>query len=390
MKAYDIAKERYAELGVDTEKALSVLSCQSISLHCWQGDDVKGFENISVPSDMLVTGDHPVKARTVNELRSFIEKALSQIQGRHRVNLHAMYGEFGRKKIDRNQIGSEHFKGWIDWAKERGYGLDFNPTMFSHPKAKGFTLASKDKNIRKFWIEHVWLCREIGAEMGKQLNTPCIHNIWIPDGMKDQCIDKAGYRAILSESLDEIFEKRYSRRHIKESLESKLFGIGTESFVAGSHELYLGYALKHNLMLCLDLGHFHPTESIGDKISSILQFSPELLLHLSRGVRWDSDHVVLFDDQMRDVAHEVVRTNALDRVHLALDFFDGSLDPVKAWVIGAKSVQKSLLYALLEPTSLLKDLEEKGDYTGRLALLEELKSMPWGAVWEQFEKKTRL
>jgi len=390
MKAYGMAKERYAELGVDTEKALTILSLQSISLHCWQGDDVKGFENISRPTDMLVTGDHPGKAGDVNELRSLMEKALFQIRGRHRVNLHAMYGEFGRKRIDRNQIGVEHFEGWIEWAKERGYGLDFNPTMFSHPKARGFTLSSKDKSIRRFWIEHVCRCREIGAEMGRRLNTPCIHNIWIPDGMKDQCIDKAGHRAMLSESLDEIFEKRYDKRRIKDSLESKLFGIGTESFVVGSHELYLGYASKHNLMLCLDLGHFHPTESIGDKISSILQFSPELLLHLSRGVRWDSDHVVLFDDQLRDVVQEVVRANALDRVHLALDFFDGSLDPVKAWVIGVKAVQRALLYALLEPIQLLKGLEEKGDYTGRLALLEELKSMPWGAIWEEHEERTGL
>ncbi len=387
-KAYKEAIEKYSVIGSDAEKAVERLKDISISIHCWQGDDVAGFEK---PGSQLtgggiqVTGSYPGRARTVEELRQDLEKVYSLLPGSHRLNLHAIYGEFGDTFIDRDKIEPEHFKAWIHWAQERGLKLDFNCSCFSHALAdSGFTLSSKDKNIRFFWIEHVKRCRQVGAFMGRELNSPCVHNIWIPDGSKDITVDRKGHRDLLRESLDRIFRKKYPEKELKDSLESKLFGIGSESYVVGSHEFYLGYALTENKMICLDTGHFHPTENIGDKISALLQFSDGLLLHVSRGVRWDSDHVPVLDDSTRNLFEEVVRGGYLDRVHIALDFFDASLNRVGAWVVGARAVLKAVLSALLEPRERLLEAENRGDYFSRLALLEELKTMPLGAVWDHF------
>jgi L-rhamnose isomerase len=387
-KDYETARDRYGELGVDTEKALSILEGLPLSLHCWQGDDVGGFETkggVLTGGGIQATGNYPGKARGPEELRMDADKAFSLIPGPHRFNLHASYGEFGGGNVDRDAIESAHFQGWIDWAKNGGYGLDFNSTYFSHPKADdGFTLSSKDESVRSFWIEHAKRCRRIAAHMGRQLGTSCIHDIWIPDGAKDITVDRWGHRALLKDSLDRIFEEEIDDREMKDALESKLFGIGSESFVVGSHEFYLGYVLTSGKMLCIDLGHFHPTESVSDKLSSILLYTEELLLHVSRGIRWDSDHVVILDDNLQNLAAEIVRADALERVHVALDFFDASMNRVGAWVIGARSTAKALLLALLEPLERLKAFEEKGDYFARLALLEEMKSMPFGAVWDQY------
>jgi L-rhamnose isomerase len=384
--AYGIARQQYADLGVDTEAALAALASKSVSVHCWQGDDVAGFEAPDAAlsgGGIQVTGSHPGRARTVEELRMDLETALSLVPGAHRVNLHAIYGEFRGERVERDEIGIEHFRGWIDWAREWSLGLDFNATLFSHPRAEaGFTLSSKDEETRRFWISHVRRCREIASRMGAELGTPCIHNLWIPDGMKDQRVDRAGHRALLRESLDAIYARKADGEFLKDAVESKLFGIGSESFVVGSHEFYMGYAMRKGLLLCLDLGHFHPTESVADKISALLTFCPELLLHVSRGVRWDSDHVVILDDPIREVALEIVRAGALDRVHLALDFFDASLNRVGAWVTGIRATIKAVLFALLEPTEKLRAMEEEGDYFGRMALLEELRAMPAGAVWD--------
>lgn len=387
-KHYEQARERYAGIGVDTEKAISNLEQVSLSLHCWQGDDVGGFEahgNVLSGGGIQATGNYPGKARTPEELRMDLEKAFSMIPGPHRLNLHASYGEFGGRVVDRDAIEPVHFQGWIDWAKNQGLQLDFNSTYFSHPKADaGFTLSSKDEGIRAFWIEHAKRCREISAHMGKDLGSPCIHNVWIPDGAKDITVDRWKHRELLKNSLDAIFEKALDPRHMKDAIESKLFGIGSESFVVGSHEFYMGYALTKGKMLCIDLGHFHPTESIADKLSSILLFADELLLHVSRGVRWDSDHVVILNDDVRYMAEEIVRGDVLGRVHVATDFFDASMNRVGAWVIGSRSTIKAFLTALLEPHEKLKSYEEKGDYFSRLALLEELKTMPFGAVWDYY------
>jgi len=386
--AYHMAQERYARLGVDTEKAIELLAEIPLSLHCWQGDDVGGFERPDARLEgggIQITGDYPGKARTVDELRADLEKAYSLIPGNHRLNRHASYGEFGGKLIDRDGIGVKHFGGWIDWAKQQNLKLDFNATCFSHPKAEsGFTLSSKDAAIRAFWIEHVRRCREISAFMGRELGSPCIHNLWIPDGMKDMPADRWTHRALLKEALDEIYKIDYDPSEMKDALESKLFGIGSESFVVGSHEFYMGYALKNRKMICLDLGHFHPTESVADKLSAILQFSEEILLHISRGVRWDSDHVVIFNDEVRNVAEEIVRGDALGRVHIALDYFDASMNRVGAWIIGARAVLKSLLIALLEPVEKLREAEDAGDNFARLALMEEFKTLPFGAVWDYY------
>ncbi len=385
--AYRIAQEQYAKIGVNTDRELKTLKKIRLSLNCWQGDDIGGFGDQAalLSGGIGVTGNCPGRARSATELRRDIEQVMDLIPGRHRVNLHAMYAESGSKKIDRDALEPEHFKAWQDWAADRRFALDFNATLFKHPKAdSGFTLSSKDKSIRDFWIEHVRRCRRIAADLGKKQHIPCIHNLWIPDGMKDNCCDRHGFRQTLKISLDKIYETKYSTRFIKDAVEPKLFGIGAESFTVGSFEFYLGYALKNNLMLCLDLGHFHPTESVADKISSILMYSKELLLHLSRGVRWDSDHVPLFDDQTTEVMLEVKRCNALDRSHLALDFFDASINRVAAWVIAARAVQKALLYALLEPTATLVEKEREGDYTGRLMMTEDQKTMPLGHVWDHF------
>ncbi|MCJ7587193.1 MAG: L-rhamnose isomerase [Candidatus Aminicenantes bacterium] len=387
-KTYQIVRERYARFGVDTESALERLGRCALSLHVWQGDDLAGFERraeMAPDSGLLVTGNHPGRARTVDELRADLEKALSLIPGRHRVNLHAMYGEFGSSPVDRNEIEPFHFKGWVEWARERGLKLDFNATCFNHPlAASGWTLSHRDKEVRKFWVEHVKCSRRISVALGRELRGASLHNLWIPDGSKDAPLDRWTHRALLKESLDEIFETEYSPMQMKDSLESKLFGIGSESYVVGSHEFYLGYAQAKGKMVCLDLGHFHPTESVADKISAILQIHQELLLHLIRPVRWDSDHVVILNEDVLGVLQEVVRGQALERVHLALDYFDASLNRVGAWVIGARAVLKALLIALLEPADRIRDAEIRGDLFGRLALFEEAKALPWGSVWDVF------
>ncbi len=384
MSAYDLAKERYAEHGVDAEAALSALGKIAISVHCWQGDDVGGFEPGAgeLGGGLAVTGNYPGKARTPEELRSDLEAAFGVIPGTHRLNLHAMYGEFGGKRVDRDAIEQEHFEGWAGWARAQGIGMDFNPTCFSHPKADdGFTLSHSDQGIREFWIEHCKRCREIGDFFGRELGTKCITNVWIPDGYKDTPADRRAPRERLRAALDEIFKEKLDDN--LDSVESKLFGIGSESYVVGSHEFYLAYALKNRTLLTLDSGHYHPTESIADKLSAVLTFLDEILLHVSRGVRWDSDHVVTLNDDLLNIAREIVCNGYTDRVHIGLDYFDASINRVAAWTVGTRNMLKALLVALLEPTAQLKKAESQGDFTKRLALQEESKSLPWGAVWDE-------
>jgi len=385
--AHAMAKERYAMLGVETDRALDVLARIPISLHCWQGDDVGGFESpdAELGGGLAATGNYPGKARNANELRSDLDKAYSLIPGTHRLNLHAIYAETGGQKVERNELRPEHFSAWIDWAKDKGHGIDFNPTCFSHPKAEsGFTLSSYDEGIRKFWIEHCIACRKIGEHIGRELGTPCVTNIWVPDGFKDIPVDRKTPRMLLKDSLDKILAEKIDPKYNLDSVESKLFGIGSESYIVGSHEFYMGYAIVNNILLCLDSGHFHPTEVISDKLSSVLTFLDEVLLHISRGVRWDSDHVVILSDEVQAIAQEIVRGDFLHRVHIGLDYFDASINRVAAWVIGARNVMRALLLALLEPIGQLRELEVAGDYTKRLALLEELKGLPFGAVWDYF------
>ena len=385
-RAYQMAKERYAELGVDTDAALARLAAIPISLHCWQGDDVGGFEHFGtgLGGGLAATGNYPGKARTPDELRADAAKAFSLIPGRHRFNLHAFYGEFGGRTVDRDQIGPEHFTGWIEWARSLGIGLDFNPTFFSHPNAAdNLTLSHPDSAIRAFWIAHGIACRRIGAVIGRELGTPCVTNLWIPDGMKDTPIDRVQPRERLLSSLDALFEEHLDSAHNRDAVEGKLFGIGCESYTVGSHEFYYGYALTRGLLLTLDSGHYHPTETITDKISSVLMYLPEILLHVSRGVRWDSDHVVILNDDLEAVGQELVRGSFLDRVHIGLDYFDASINRVAAWTIGTRNMIKSLLKALVEPTDMLRRLEAEGDYTGRLALLEEVRTLPFGAIWDR-------
>jgi L-rhamnose isomerase len=384
--AYELAKERYAELGVDTETALQKLAQIAISLHCWQGDDVTGFEDPErgLSGGIMATGNYPGKARTAVQLRQDLDKAYSLIPGTHRLNLHAIYLEAG-KKVPRNEIRPEHFANWVDWAKANNHGLDFNPTCFSHPLADdGFTLSHPDAGIRQFWIEHCIASREIGAHFGRALGTTAVTNVWIPDGYKDTPVDRLGPRQRLQEALDQVFAKALDPAHNLDAVECKLFGIGSESYVVGSHEFYMGYAIKNQTLLCLDAGHFHPTETIADKISAVLLYLPRLLLHVSRGVRWDSDHVVTFSDELQAIMQEIVRGDYLDRVHIGLDFFDASINRIAAWTIGTRNALRALLLALLEPTDSLRERELAGDYTGRLALLEELKGMPFGAVWNYY------
>jgi len=389
-KAYEQAKQRYAELGVDTDKAMEWLSGKAISLHCWQGDDVGGFEKSEEglsDGGIMATGAYPGKARTADELRADLEKALSLIPGKHRLNLHAMYAET-KGKVERNKLSAEHFAAWIDWAKANGLGMDFNGTFFSHPKAEsGFTLSSADEEIRQFWVEHGIACRKIGAAVGKELGTPCVTNLWIPDGYKDIPVDRKAPRERLKKSLDEIFAEPMDRSCLLDAVESKLFGIGSESYVVGSHEFYMGYAIENKILLCLDTGHFHPTEVVSDKISSVLTFLDEILLHVSRGVRWDSDHVVILSDELRAIAEQIIRGDYLQRVHIGLDFFDASINRIAAWVIGTRCMLKALLIALLEPADKLRQMEINGDYTSRLAMLEELKTLPFGAVWDYYSTK---
>lgn len=386
-QSFALAKTRYGELGIDVDLALQKLANIPISLHCWQGDDVGGFENAGVElgGGLAVTGSYRGKARKPEELRSDLEKVFSLIPGKHRLNLHAFYGEFGGKKVDRDEIAPEHFRNWIQWAKAQEIGLDFNPTYFAHPKAAdGFTLSHRDKSIRKFWIQHGIRCREIGAAMGKALGKACVTNVWIPDGYKDTPVDRKAPRERLKDSLDQIFSKPISPKLNLDAVEGKLFGIGSESYVVGSQEFYLGYAVENEKMVCLDAGHYHPTETIADKISSVLMHLDEILLHVSRGVRWDSDHVVILSDDLMAIAQEIVRGRYLDRVHIGLDFFDASINRVAAWVIGTRCMLKALLIALLEPTVMLRAFEEEGDFTSRLAMLEESKALPFGAVWDYY------
>jgi len=386
-KAYPQAQEIYAEFGVDAEKALQALANVPISLHCWQGDDVAGSENpdAALSGGIQATGNYPGKARTNAQLRQDIDKALSLIPGKHRLNLHALYADLGGQKIERNAYTTAQFQGWIDWCKERGLGLDFNPSYFSHPlSADGFTLSHKDEGIRQYWIEHGIACRKIAADIGKQIGKTCVTNFWIPDGYKDMPVDRKAPRARLEASLNAIFAEKIDPALNLDAVECKLFGIGSESYVVGSHEFYMGYAVKNQKLICLDAGHFHPTENLADKISSVLQFVPELLLHVSRGVRWDSDHVVMLDDATRGIMEELVRGDFLGRTHIGLDFFDASINRIAAWVIGTRNALKALLIALLEPTAQLRALENAGDHTSRLALLEEAKTLPFAAVWDEY------
>jgi L-rhamnose isomerase len=386
-RAYALAKEQYAELGVDTPAALSTLHSVAVSLHCWQGDDVGGFESAAglTGGGIQATGNYPGKARTSDELRADLDLALGLIPGRHRLNLHAIYADYGGRQIERDELLPDHFAGWIDWAKARGMGLDFNGTFFSHPLAQdGFTLASRDEGVRRFWVRHGIACREIGEVFGRELGSPCVTNVWIPDGYKDTPVDRRSPREILRRSLDEMFAVPLDPRCHLDAVESKLFGIGSESYVVGSHEFYLGYAISRQKLLCLDSGHFHPTEGIADKISAVLAWLPQILLHVSRGVRWDSDHVVVLSDELRAIAEEIVRGGFLPRVHIGLDFFDASINRVAAWVIGTRALLKALLIALLEPTDMLRQCEAEGDFTQRLALLEEMKTLPAGAVWDHY------
>lgn len=386
-QAFQLAKQRYAEVGVDAESAIERLSKIAISLHCWQGDDVAGFEQADeqLGGGLAVTGNYPGKARTADELRCDLEKAYALIPGQHRLNLHAIYGEFDGQAIDRDDVGPEHFRSWIDWAKQQEVGLDFNPSFFSHDKASdGLTLSHPDAGIRQFWIEHGIACRKIGAAMGQALDTPCVTNFWVPDGYKDTPASRKAPRERLAASLDTIFAEEIPTAQNLDAVECKLFGIGSESYVVGSHEFYLGYSITRQKLLCLDAGHFHPTEVISDKISSVMNYVPELLLHVSRGVRWDSDHVVTFTDELQAIAQELVRGDYLARTHIGLDFFDASINRIAAWVIGTRNMIKALLAALLEPSQQLEQLEIEGDFTSRLAIMEEQKTMPLGAVWDYY------
>ena len=388
-QSYRIAKERYAEFGVDVEAAIEKLARIPISMHCWQGDDVGGYETVGAEltsGGIQTTGNYPGKARTIDELRGDIEKALSVIPGRHRLNLHACYLDNGGTYVDRDAIEPRHFQSWIDWAKANHLGMDFNPTYFSHPKAAdGFTLTHPDKAIRDFWIAHSIACRKIGAEMGRQLGTPTVTNVWIPDGLKDTPVDRMGPRERLADSLDQTFAEPIDPKIHLDAVEAKLFGIGVESYTPGSAEFYMGYAASRGKLLTLDAGHYHPTEMISEKISSVLLFCPGLLLHVSRPVRWDSDHVILLDDELRAIAAELVRSGMLDtRIHIGLDYFDASINRVAAWVVGMRNMIKALLIALLEPTATLMDAERKMDYTRRLVLFEEIKTLPWAAVWDYY------
>lgn len=390
-RTYLDAARRYADLGVDVEAALATLATIPVSLHCWQGDDVGGFEDLgsAIGGGLAVTGRYPGKARTPDELRGDAEAAFALIPGPHRFNLHASYAETAGRRVERDELAPEHFRGWVDWAKSQNLGLDFNPTYFAHPRADdGWTLAHNDPSVRRFWVDHGKACRRIGAFMGESLGSPCVSNVWIPDGFKDTPVDRKGPRERLVESLDAVFAEPLDPRFVRDAVEAKLFGLGSESYVVGSHEFYLGYALSRRKILCLDAGHFHPTEVISDKLSAVLCWLDEVLLHVSRGVRWDSDHVVIQTDELAAITHEIVRGGYLGRVRLGLDFFDASINRVAAWVIGTRALRKALLVALLEPTDALRQYEADGDFTARLAWLEEAKSLPWAAVWDEFCRRS--
>ena len=382
-QAYDYAVERYAAIGVDVEKAMEQLQKVQLSLHCWQADDVTGFESTGeLTGGIQATGNYPGKARNIDELRADILKAASLIPGKHRLNLHEIYGDFGGKFVDRDQVEPAHFESWMQWAEENGMKLDFNSTSFSHPKSGDLSLSNPDPEIRNFWIEHTKRCRAIAEEMGKRQNDPCIMNLWVHDCSKDITVNRMQYRALLKDSLDQIFEVKYD--NMKDCIESKVFGIGLESYTVGSNDFYIGYAAQNQKIITLDTGHFHPTESVADKVSSMLLYVPELMLHVSRPVRWDSDHVTIMNDDTLDLCKEIVRCDALDRVHVGLDYFDASINRIGAYVVGSRATQKCLLQALLEPLPLLRKYEANGQGFERLALLEECKSLPWNAVWDMF------
>jgi len=382
--AYELAKERYAAVGINTDVALEKIQKISLSLHCWQADDVTGFENPDgvLSGGIQATGNYPGKSRNIEELRADIIKAASLIPGQHRLNLHAIYGDFGGVFVDRDKLEPKHFQSWMVWAKENGFKLDFNSTSFSHPKSGELTLSNPNKEIRDFWIEHTKRCRAIAEAMGKFQGSPCVMNLWIHDGSKDQTVNRLKYRELLKDSLDKIFEIKYE--NMKDCIEAKLFGIGAESYTVGSYDFYLGYGAKNNKIVTLDTGHFHLTESVADKISSLLLFTPEIMLHVSRPIRWDSDHVTIMNDDTLDLAKEIVRANALDRVNIGLDYFDASINRIGAYVIGSRATQKCFLQAILEPIDMLRKWEGNGQYFERLAMLEEAKGLPWNAVWDMF------
>ena len=383
-QAYAIAKERYAAVGVDTDAVLKTLQRIALSLHCWQADDVTGFENRggALTGGIQTTGNYPGRARNIDELRADIARAKSLIPGSHRLNLHEIYGEFGSERVDRNQVEPRHFAGWIQWAEEQGMKLDFNSTSFSHPKSGDLTLSNPDREIREFWIEHTVRCRAVAEEMGKAQGDPSIMNVWVHDGSKDMTVNRMKYRELLKDSLDRIFATKYD--HMKDCIESKVFGIGLESYTVGSNDFYIGYGASRGKMITLDTGHFHPTESVADKISSLLLYTPEVMLHVSRPVRWDSDHVTIVNDETLELCKEIVRCDALDKVHIGLDYFDASINRIGAYVVGARATQKCLIQALLEPLATLRRYEAAGQGFERLALLEEAKSLPWNAVWDMF------
>ena len=392
MSRYEEAKQKYAALGVDTDAAIQALEGKAISIHCWQGDDVTGFENGgALTGGIQATGNYPGKARTPQELFADYDKALSMIPGRHRINIHASYSVTD-EKADRDQLEPRHFQAWVDYAKERGLGIDFNPTFFSHPKADdGLTLSHPDKEIRDFWIRHAKACRKIAAYIGEQLGTPCLNNIWIPDGYKDIPGDRLGPRKRLKEALDDIFSVKYDSKYIIDCVESKVFGIGVEAYTVGSHEFYMGYASSHdNVYVLLDNGHYHPTEMVSDKIPSLLLYFDKLPLHVTRPMRWDSDHVVLLDDELKEIAKEIVRNDAMDKVLIGLDYFDASINRIAAWIVGTRNMQKALLNALLQPDGKMKELQDQGSMTELMMLSEAMKTMPLGDVWDYFCEKNNV
>lgn len=386
-KAYELAKEKYAGLGTDTDAALKKLDSTTISMHCWQADDVNGFENrgIGLDGGIQATGNYLGKATTIEQVQQDIIIAMSLLPGRQRLNLHSIYGDFRSGTAERNRIDTRHFESWVNWAKSLGIGMDFNCTLFSHPKANsGFTLSNHNPVIRAFWIEHIQKCREIAAWFGKELGSRCMHNIWIPDGSKDLTVNRYKHRELLKDSLDRIFTVRHDPQYMVDTLEAKLFGIGYEAYTVGSHEFYLSYSMENKMILCLDIGHYHPTEQVSDKVSALLQFMPELLLHVTRSVRWDSDHVVTLNDEVRALFEEIAWAGKMDRVNVGLDFFDASINRIGAYVTGVRAAQKAILLALLSPVDKLREFDENGQYFERLALLEESKSMPFGAVWDYY------
>ena len=388
-KAYELAVERYAAIGIDVEKVMGQLQNVQLSLHCWQADDVTGFESSGeLTGGIQATGNYPGKARNIDELRADILKAASLIPGNHRLNLHEIYGDFGGKFVDRDEVTPEHFESWMQWAAENNMKLDFNSTSFSHPKSGDLSLSNPDEGIRNFWIEHTKRCRAVAEEMGKRQGDPCIMNLWVHDGSKDLTVNRMKYRALLKDSLDQVFAQKYD--NMKDCIESKVFGIGLESYTVGSNDFYIGYAAQNQKIITLDTGHFHPTESVADKVSSMLLYVPELMLHVSRPVRWDSDHVTIMNDDTLDLCKEIVRCDALDRVHIGLDYFDASINRIGAYVIGSRATQKCLLQALLEPLAQLRQYEANGQGFQRLALLEESKSLPWNAVWDMFCLKNNV